>query len=45
MRYSNVRNADEVEGREMIKVRYNMRLRQLGKPAGSIALGVTELRA
>src|SRR6516225_9973198 len=34
-------NADEVEVREMIKGRHNMRLRQLGKPAGSIALGAT----
>ena len=41
MRHSNVRNADEVEVREMIKGRHNMRLRQLAKPAGSIALGAT----
>jgi hypothetical protein len=41
MRHANVRNADEVEVREMIKGRHNMRLRQLGKPAGSIALGAT----
>ena len=41
MRQENVRNADEVEVREMIKGRHNMRLRQLGKPAGSIALGAT----
>ena len=41
MRHRNVRNADEVEVREMIKGRHNMRLRQLGKPAGSIALGAT----
>jgi len=41
MRHPNVRNADEVEVREMIKGRHNMRLRQLGKPAGSIALGAT----
>jgi hypothetical protein len=34
MRHANVRNADEVEVREMIKGRHNMRLRQLGKPAG-----------
>src|ERR1700732_621814 len=39
MRHQNVRNADEVEAREMIKGRHNMRLRQLGKPAGSRALG------
>ena len=43
MRHANVRNADEVEAREMIKGRHNMRLRQLGKPAGSIALGATEV--
>jgi hypothetical protein len=30
MRHPNVRNADEVETREMIKGRHNMRLRQLG---------------
>ena len=41
MRHHNVRNADEVEAREMIKGRLNMRLRQLGKPAGSRALGAT----
>jgi mannose-6-phosphate isomerase-like protein (cupin superfamily) len=41
MRHPNVRNADEVEVREMIKGRHNMRLRQLAKPAGSIALGAT----
>ena len=41
MRLANVRNADEVEIRDMIKGRHNMRLRQLGKPAGSIALGAT----
>jgi uncharacterized cupin superfamily protein len=41
MRHPNVRNADEVETREMIKGRHNMRLRQLGRPAGSRALGVT----
>src|SRR5215831_15162079 len=41
MRHPNVSNADEVEVREMIKGRHNMRLRQLGKPAGSIALGAT----
>jgi uncharacterized cupin superfamily protein len=41
MRHANVRNTDEVEVREMIKGRHNMRLRQLGKPAGSIALGAT----
>jgi uncharacterized cupin superfamily protein len=41
MRHPNVRNADEVEAREMIKGRHNMRLRQLGKPAGSRALGAT----
>jgi hypothetical protein len=41
MRHANVRNAGEVEVREMIKGRHNMRLRQLGKPAGSIALGAT----
>jgi hypothetical protein len=41
MRHQNVRNADEVETREMIKGRHNMRLRQLGKPAGSRALGAT----
>ena len=41
MRHPNVRNADEVEAREMIKGRHNMRLRQLGKPAGSLALGAT----
>ena len=41
MRHANVRNADEVEVREMIKGRHNMRLRQLGKPAGSTALGAT----
>src|SRR5215813_5044070 len=41
MRHENVRNADEVEVREMIKGRHNMRLRQLGKSAGSIALGAT----
>ena len=41
MRHENVRNVDEVEVREMIKGRHNMRLRQLGKPAGSIALGAT----
>src|SRR6516225_595214 len=41
MRHANVRNADEVEVREMIKGRHNMHLRQLGKPAGSIALGAT----
>ena len=41
MRHQNVRNADEVEAREMIKGRHNMRLRQLGKPAGSRALGAT----
>jgi rare lipoprotein A len=41
MRHANVRNVDEVEVREMIKGRHNMRLRQLGKPAGSIALGAT----
>jgi uncharacterized cupin superfamily protein len=36
-----VRNADEVDVREMIKGRHNMRLRQLGKPAGSVELGAT----
>ena len=41
MRHANVCNADEVEVREMIKGRHNMRLRQLGKPAGSMALGAT----
>jgi uncharacterized cupin superfamily protein len=41
MRHANVLNADEVEVREMIKGRHNMRLRRLGKPAGSIALGAT----
>src|SRR6478672_7006015 len=41
MRHQNVRNADEVEAREMIKGQHNMRLRQLGKPAGSRALGAT----
>ena len=41
MRHPNVRNADEVEVREMIKGRHNMRLRQLSKPAGSSALGAT----
>ena len=41
MRHPNVRNADEVDVREMIKGRHNMRLRQLGKPAGSSALGAT----
>lgn len=41
MRHQNVRNADEVETREMIKGRHNMRLRQLGKPAGSRTLGAT----
>jgi uncharacterized cupin superfamily protein len=41
MRHPNVRNADEVETREMIKGRHNMRLRQLGRPAGSRALGAT----
>src|SRR5215813_7932662 len=41
MRHANVRNADEVEVREMIKGRHNMRLRQLRKPADSIALGAT----
>ena len=41
MRHPNVRNADELEIREMIKGRHNMRLRQLGKPAGSRALGAT----
>src|SRR6516164_2765917 len=41
MRHPNVRNADEVDAREMIKGRHNMRLRQLGKPAGSSALGAT----
>ena len=41
MRHPNVRNADEVELREMIKGRHNMRLRQLGKAAGSSALGAT----
>lgn len=41
MRHTNVRNADEVDVREMIKGRHNMRLRQLGKPAGSIELGAT----
>ena len=41
MRHANVRNADEVDVREMIKGRHNMRLRQLGKPAGSIELGAT----
>jgi uncharacterized cupin superfamily protein len=41
MRHANVRNADEVEVREMIKGRHNMRLRQLGRPAGSVRLGAT----
>ena len=41
MRHPNIRNADELEIREMIKGRHNMRLRQLGKPAGSRALGAT----
>src|SRR5215471_11921802 len=41
MRHANVRNADEVEVREMIKGRHNMRLRQLGRAAGSVALGAT----
>jgi uncharacterized cupin superfamily protein len=41
MRHPNVRNADEVETREMIKGRHNMRLRQLGGPAGSRQLGAT----
>ena len=41
MRHPNVRNADEVETREMIKGRHNMRLRQLGRPAGSRQLGAT----
>jgi len=41
MRHANVRNADEVDVREMIKGRHNMRLRRLGKPAGSIELGAT----
>jgi quercetin dioxygenase-like cupin family protein len=41
MRHPNIRNADELEIREMIKSRNNMRLRQLGKPAGSRALGAT----
>jgi uncharacterized cupin superfamily protein len=41
MQHANIRNADEVEVHEMIKGRHNMRLRQLGKPAGSIALGAT----
>src|SRR6202047_339423 len=41
MRHPNVRNADEVEPREMIKGRHNMSLRQLGKSAGSRALGAT----
>ena len=41
MRHPHVRNADEVEVREMVKGRHNMRLRQLGKPAGSTALGAT----
>ena len=41
MRHPNVRNADEVELREIIKGRHNMRLRQLSKPAGSSALGAT----
>jgi uncharacterized cupin superfamily protein len=36
-----MRHADEVETREMIKGRHNMRLRQLGRPAGSRALGAT----
>jgi hypothetical protein len=31
----------KVDVREMIKGRHNMRLRQLGKPAGSIELGAT----
>ena len=31
MRHANVRNVDEVEVREMIKGRHNMRLRQLGR--------------
>jgi len=44
MRHPNVRNADEVDAREMIKGRHNMRLRQLGKPAGSSALGATLTR-
>ena len=41
MRHPNIRNADELESREMIKGRHNMRLRQLGKPAGA-ALGVAD---
>ena len=41
MRHANVRNVDEVDVREMIKGRHNMRVRQLGKPAGSIELGAT----
>jgi uncharacterized cupin superfamily protein len=41
MRHPNVRNADEVEAREMVKGRHNMRLHQLGKPAGSRKLGAT----
>jgi uncharacterized cupin superfamily protein len=41
MRHANVRNADEVEVREMVKGGHNMRLRQLGRAAGSIALGAT----
>jgi len=41
MRHANVRNADEVDVREMIKGRHNMRLHQLGKPAGSIELSAT----
>jgi hypothetical protein len=36
MRHANVRNADEVEVREMIKGRHNMRLRQLGKPPAAL---------
>jgi uncharacterized cupin superfamily protein len=41
MRHANVRNGDEVEVREVIKGRHKMRLRRLGGPAGSIALGGT----
>jgi uncharacterized cupin superfamily protein len=41
MRHPNVRNADEVESRELARGRHRMRLRQLGKPAGSRELGAT----
>jgi uncharacterized cupin superfamily protein len=41
MRHANVRNAYQVDVREMIKGRHDMRLHQLGKPAGSIELSAT----